>query len=282
MPMKVIRDIGEMQSLAIQLRGQGHVLGLVATMGALHEGHLSLVDHCREKVDIVVLSIFVNPIQFGPNEDLQKYPRPMEEDLACCRARGVDIVFAPDATAILPADFSTYVEEGTVAKGLCGRSRPGHFRGVTTIVNILFNVTRPDLAVFGRKDAQQVAVIRKMVRDLHIPVEVVAAPTVRDASGLALSSRNRYLDPTRLQQAAAFPRALAVGKEMAAQGVLSVDRIKAEVTHHLSQSRMIRIIYIDVVDRDSMQPEREVRPGHSLLVAAVWLDQTRLIDNLEL
>lgn len=280
--MEIIHSVDEMQSRAIQLRGKGRVLGLVATMGALHEGHLSLIDLAKEKSDVVIVSIFVNPIQFGPNEDFEKYPRTFEEDVRLCRERGADIIFAPTNEDLYPPHYSTYVNETWISKGLCGVSRPGHFQGVTTVVNILFNVTRPDIAVFGQKDAQQVAVIKKMVKDLRIPVEIVVAPTFRESSGLAMSSRNRYLDDIQRKQASQLYAALSEGKRLVEKGILNVDRIKSEVLHQLGQSRFIRIIYIEIVDSETMQPEKEVRPGKSLLMAAVWIDQTRLIDNIHL
>lgn len=280
--MQVIESLTQMQNLAIQLRGEGKFLGLVPTMGALHEGHLSLIDISRDKTDVTVVSIFLNPAQFGPNEDLDKYPKPLEADLKACEARGADIVFTPHRDDIYPPDYSTYILEEKLGRDLCGVSRPGHFRGVTTVVAMLFNLCRPDVAVFGQKDAQQAAIIKKMVRDLHFPVEIVVGPTVREADGLAMSSRNRYLEPIERKESARFIAALREGKRLVEKGSLNVDRVKAEVTHHLSQSRLIRIIYIEIVDKDTMRPEREVRPGHSLLIAAIWLDQTRLIDNMEL
>lgn len=269
-----------MQSQATRLRGQGRLLGFAPTMGALHEGHLSLIDVAREKADVVIVSIFVNPTQFGPNEDFERYPRKMEEDIEACKQRGADIIFMPEKDDILPPNFSTYVEEEKCSQGLCGVSRPGHFRGVSTIVAILFNVCRPDFAVFGQKDAQQAAVIKKMVADLRFPIEVIIAPTVREPDGLAMSSRNRYLEPAERADAARLSQALKIAQDMVAKGNLSVDRLKAEVSHHLGQCRRIRIIYVEVVDKDTMKPEREVRPGQSLLTAAIWLEQTRLIDNM--
>ncbi|MGE9296242.1 MAG: pantoate--beta-alanine ligase, partial [Puniceicoccales bacterium] len=242
----------------------------------------SLIDHAREKADVVVVSIFVNPTQFGPNEDFERYPRQLQNDLDACEKRGADFVFAPEKSDILPDNFSTHVEEEKCSQGLCGVSRPGHFRGVTTIVAVLFNVCRPDIAIFGQKDAQQAAVIRKMVADLHFPIDVVIAPTVRESDGLAMSSRNRYLDPGQRVDAARLHQALSTGQELVRKGTLSVDRIKAETTHILCQSRRIRIIYVEIVDRDTMKPERVVRPGQSLLTVAIWLEQTRLIDNVTL
>lgn len=280
--MKIIESPEEMQSLAVELRGKGRLLGLVPTMGALHAGHLSLIDLCRTKADVTVVSIFLNPVQFGPNEDLDRYPKTWEADLEACRAHGADIVFAPRQESIYPPGYSTYVQEEILGKGLCGVSRPGHFRGVTTVVAILFNVCRPDIAVFGQKDAQQLAIIRKMVTDLRFPVEIVVGPTVREPDGLAMSSRNRYMEERQRQDAALFHGALQAGKALVERGYLQVDRITAEVIHHLSQNRRFRIIYVAVVDPLTMQPEREIRCGRSLLVAAVWLDQVRLIDNIEL
>lgn len=278
--MQIIKTVEGMQSLAIRLRGQGRLLGLVPTMGALHEGHLSLIEVARDNADLVIVSLFVNPTQFGPNEDFKNYPRNLEADIKRCEERGVDIVFAPAISDIYPPDFSTYVEEETYSRGLCGSTRPGHFRGVTTIVNILFNLCRPDVAVFGQKDAQQAAVLRKMVRDLHLPIDVVTAPTVREPDGLAMSSRNAYLDPGQRREAVKIYEALKIGERLVQGGSLSVDRVKAEVTHHLGLSHRMRIIYVEIVDKDTMVPEREVRPGRSLLVVAVWLEQTRLIDNM--
>lgn len=280
--MQIIRTVAKMQSLAIGLRGQGKLLGLVPTMGALHEGHLSLIKVAKEKADLVVVSLFVNPTQFGPNEDFKTYPRTEEEDIQRCVERGADIIFIPSIEEIYPPDFSTFVEEESISRGLCGASRPGHFRGVTTIVNILFNVCRPDVAVFGQKDAQQVAVLRKMVRDLHLPIDVVTAPTVREPDGLAMSSRNRYMDGSQRREAVKIIEALRAGERLVRGGTLSVDRVKAEVSHSLGQSHRMRIIYVEVVDKETMVPEREIRPGHSLLAVAVWLEQTRLIDNIEL
>jgi len=280
--MQVIESPEEMQSWAIRMRGQGKLLGLVPTMGALHEGHLSLIDIAKQRADLTVVSLFVNPTQFGPNEDFSKYPRTFEDDLKACEAHGADIVFAPTKDVIYPPDYSTYVNEEFVSKHLCGQSRPGHFRGVTTVVTILFNVCRPDVAVFGKKDAQQTAIIKKMVKDLHMPVEIITGPTVREESGLAKSSRNRYLEPSRLAEAAKLQQALRKGKELVERGITNVDRIKAEVSHMLTGSRMIRLIYIEIVNSETMQPEREVRPGKSTLAAAIWMEETRLIDNVEL
>jgi pantoate--beta-alanine ligase len=279
--MQIIPTIPEMQSLAISLRTGGKLIGLVPTMGALHEGHLRLIDAAKQKADVVIVSIFVNPAQFGPNEDFAKYPRTLETDIAACEKRGADIVFTPKSTDIYPPGYSTYVSEERLSKGLCGISRPGHFRGVCTVVNLLFNITRPDFAVFGQKDAQQVATIKKMVADLWLPIEIVVAPTLREPDGLAMSSRNQYLSEEQRSEAAKIYRALREGKRLVDEGIRSPDRVLAEITHVLAQSRRIRLIYVAMVDRDTFAPVREVVPGKCLIAVACWLNDIRLIDNLE-
>lgn len=280
--MQIIQSPNEMQSHAISLRSSGRLIGLVPTMGCLHEGHLSLIDIAKEKTDKVIVSIFVNPTQFGPSEDFDKYPRELENDLEKCRERGVDIAFNPSVDSMFPRGYSTYVEEERLSAGLCGISRPYHFRGVTTVCLKLFNLTRPDIAVFGQKDAQQCAVIKKMVADLNVPTEIVVGPTLRDSDGLATSSRNVYLSGSQREEALSISKSLKVAKEMVDSGTRSVDRLVAEVTHHLSLHRRIRVIYVHVVDRDTMELARTVEPGRQLLCVAAWADQTRLIDNVEL
>lgn len=280
--MQTIQSVNEMQSHAIGLRSSGRLIGLVPTMGSLHEGHLSLIDIAKEKSDKVIVSIFVNPTQFGPSEDYEKYPRELEEDIEKCRERGADIVFNPSVDEMYPPGFSTFVTEEQISSGLCGVSRPHHFRGVTTVCLKLFNITRPDLVVLGQKDAQQCAVIRKMVTDLNISAEIVIGPTHRDADGMATSSRNAYLTDSQRQEALCISQSLRTAKNMVDSGTKSVDRIVAEVIHHLSLSRRIRVIYAQVVDRDTMEPAREIIPGQQLLCVAAWADQIRLIDNIEL
>ena len=279
--MQIIPTIPEMQSLAISLRTGGKLIGLVPTMGALHEGHLRLIDAAKQKADVVIVSIFVNPAQFGPNEDFAKYPRTLDTDIAACEKRGANIVFTPKSTDIYPPGYSTYVSEERLSKGLCGISRPGHFRGVCTVVNLLFNVTRPDFAVFGQKDAQQVATIKKMVADLWLPVEIVVVPTLREPDGLAMSSRNKYLSEEQRAEAAKIYGALREGKRLVDEGIRSPDRVLAEITHVIAQSRRIRLIYVAMVDRESFAPVREVVPGKCLIAVACWLNDIRLIDNLE-
>jgi len=280
--MQKVTSVTEMRTLAEELRSKGQIIGLVPTMGALHDGHCSLIKQAAEQADTVVVSIFVNPAQFGPSEDFAKYPRDLESDLKRCEEAGADIVFAPPVEEIYPKGYSTFITEEFVGKPLEGVSRPSHFRGVTTVVAILFNIVRPDLAVFGQKDAQQVAVIRKMVQDLQFTVDIVVAPTLRDQDGLALSSRNRYLSANQRQESLAISEALRYAKGMVEKNELRSDRLIAEATHILGQKRRIRVIYIAVVDRNTMEAMRETVPGQSLMCIAVWVDEVRLIDNIAL
>ena len=282
--MQTIQSVNEMQSHAIGLRSSGRLIGLVPTMGCLHEGHLSLIDIAKERADKVIVSIFVNPTQFGPNEDFERYPKSLQADVEKCAERGADIVFNPSVAEMYPQGFSTYVNEEDVGTGLCGISRPNHFRGVTTVCLKLFNITRPDIAVFGQKDAQQCAVIQKMVTDLNIPAEVIIGETKRGDDGLAISSRNRYLTHTQHEEALSISKALLMAQKMVHEdGVRSVDRVVAEITHHLSVARSVRVIYVQIVDRLTMKPaSREIEPGKHMVCVAAWLDQTRLIDNIAL
>jgi len=278
--MQVIASIFDMQSTAENLRSKDRLIGLVPTMGALHDGHLSLIRVAKERADTVIVSIFVNPTQFGPSEDYANYHRDLPRDLELCEKAGADIVFAPTAAEIYPKGYSTFVTEESISKPLCGISRPTHFRGVTTIVAKLFNIVRPDVAVFGQKDAQQVAVIKKMVNDLHFCVDIVTAPTVREPDGLAMSSRNRNLTATQREEALAISQALHKAKEMVDSGMRNTDRLIAEATHHMGTRRRVRVIYASIVDRCTMEPVREVLPGKAMLAIAAWVDEVRLIDNI--
>jgi pantoate--beta-alanine ligase len=280
--MQIITSVSEMQTFAATVRAQGKTLGLVPTMGALHAGHVSLVETAAGRADCVVVSIFVNPAQFSPNEDFNKYPRELEADMAKCKEAGAHVIFAPGPDQIYPKGYSTFITEEFVARPLEGVSRPSHFRGVTTVVAKLFNICRPDFAVFGQKDAQQVAVIKKMIADLNFSVELVVAPTLREPDGLAMSSRNRYLSATQRIEALAISRALFKAREMVAGGERRSDRLVAEATHILSQHRRIRVIYVSLVDIDTMEPLREVNPGRSVMAMAVWMEDVRLIDNIVL
>ena len=281
--MEVLSTVSEIQALSLRLQKQGRSIGFVPTMGYLHEGHLSLIDLIRERSDVLILSIFVNPTQFGLGEDLEKYPRDWERDLQLCRERKVDYVFAPHADEIYLSDASTYVSEEGVSSGLCGQARPTHFKGVTTICAKLFNLCRPTYLALGQKDAQQVVVLKRMIRDLHFPIEVVIGPTIREADGLAMSSRNAYLNEKQRADALLLHRALEAGRRLVDEkGVRSVDRVKAEVMNVLRTGSFIRVNYAEVVDRETMKMEPEIELGRSMLVVAVWIDTIRLIDNMPL
>ena len=281
--MEVITSIEEIQEIALRLEKEGKKIGFVPTMGYLHDGHLSLIDLIRERSDVLILSIFVNPTQFGAGEDLEKYPRDMERDLALCRERKVDYIFAPQTDDIYPEGASTYVSEEGVSRGLCGETRPTHFKGVTTICAKLFNLVRPAYVALGQKDAQQVVVLKRMIRDLHFPIEVVIGPTLREPDGLAMSSRNSYLNDRQKQDALLIHKALLAGKRLVDEkGIRNVDRVKAELMTVLRSGSFVRINYAEVVDRENMMPEKEIELGRSMLVIAVWVDNIRLIDNMSL
>ena len=281
--MEVITSIEQIQELALRLEKEGKKIGFVPTMGYLHDGHLSLIDLIRERSDVLILSIFVNPTQFGAGEDLEKYPRDMERDLALCRERKVNYIFAPQTDDIYPEGASTYVSEEGVSRGLCGETRPTHFKGVTTICAKLFNLVRPAYVALGQKDAQQVVVLKRMIRDLHFPIEVVIGPTLRETDGLAMSSRNSYLNDRQRQDALLIHKALLAGKRLVDEkGIRNVDRVKAELMTVLRSGSFVRINYAEVVDRENMKPEKEIELGRSMLVIAVWVDNIRLIDNMSL
>ena len=222
----------------------------------------------------------MNPTQFGVGEDFEKYPRDLDKDLAMCESRGVDLVFAPESTEIYHADASTFVIEESVGKGLCGNARPNHFRGVATVCAKLFNLCQPDKVALGQKDAQQVVVLKRMIRDLHFPIEVVVGPILREPDGLAMSSRNAYLEPKQRENALLIFKSLeAARKVVEEKGSNNVDRVKAEAMNVLTSGRFLRVNYVEVVNRETMRPETEVVAGRSMLAVAVWVDQVRLIDN---
>lgn len=278
--MQTIESINEMQSLAINLRSEKKLIGFVPTLGGLHEGHLSLVDYAKKKADVVVASIYLNPEQFGPNEDFDRYPRTLENDLRQLEEHKVDFVFIPDTKSIYPDDYSTYLVEEKLSAGLCGISRPIYFRGVVTVVAILLNIVRPDFAVFGQKDAQQCAVIKKFVRDLRFPVEIDVCPTVREKDGLAMSSRNAYMDDVQRKEACALYQSLQKAENFIRGGEKSVNRIIEEITDYLSAFSCLRLIYVLVVHRDLLEPLEEIAPGQSLVAISAWCDDIRLIDNI--
>jgi len=257
---------------------------LVPTMGALHRGHGELIRIARDaagETGEVAVSIFVNPLQFAPGGDYEKYPRPETDDDEFCLKAGVDILFRPTVEEMYPADFSVSVEENSLANTLEGKSRPGHFRGVCTVVAKLFHILAPDAAIFGEKDFQQLAIIRRMVRDLNFPVEIIGAPTVREADGLACSSRNKYLSPTERGQAPVLHRALQQARQLVAQGERSVTAILAAARGVIATAPLARIDYLEVVNEGTLQPAPEAGRDSRIVVAA-FFGQTRLIDNLRL
>ena len=265
----------------MELKKEGKSIGFVPTMGSLHAGHLSLVDLIRKQCDILILSIYVNPTQFGVGEDFEKYPRDLNKDLELCKSRGVDLVFAPESSEIYAADSSTYVLEDEVSKGLCGAVRPNHFKGVATVCGKLFNLCQPHKVALGQKDAQQVVVLKRMIRDLHFPIEVMVGPSLREPDGLAMSSRNAYLQPKQRQDALLVFQALEAARKIVEdKRSKNVDRVKAEAMNILKNGRYLRVNYVEVVNRETMGAESEIVPGRSLLAVAVWVDQVRLIDNL--
>lgn len=279
--MKIINTPEEMQKTALALRRAGKRIGLVPTMGFLHEGHVSLVTLARRQADVVILSIFVNPTQFGPNEDFSRYPRDFERDRILCEAAGVDIIFNPVPEAMYPAGYSVHVEENDLSKGLCGASRPGHFRGVLTVVAKLFNLTLPDVAVFGQKDAQQARLIQQMAHDLNFPVTIVLAPIIREPDGLAMSSRNTYLAPDERREALGLQQALKTARRLYREGERDSKRIIAAMQSGIAQIPSARVDYIAIVDRNTLHSAP--RLDTPVLVAlAVYIGKTRLIDNLTL
>lgn len=277
--MQKIQSVSEMRSLAARFLAEAKTVALVPTSGALHAGHVALIAVAKAKADVVVVSIFVNPLAFGPSEQFATYPRSPDADAKCCEELAVDVVFMPAVEELFPRDYSTHVIEEAVSKPLCGVSRPAHFRGVTTLAAKLLNIVRPSIVVLGQKDAQQVAVVRKMVADLHFDVEVALVPTVREADGLAVAVRNQDLTSNQRQEALAIHAALQRARAMVAQGVRSPDRVIAEATHLLGERRRVRVIYVSIVDPSTMEPMREIVPGRSLLAIAVWVDEVRLTDN---
>lgn len=280
--MLKIETVQAMRAAAAEMRAKGQRIALVPTLGALHAGHASLIRLARTRGDAVVVSTFVNPLQFGPSEDFAKYPRMPGADAALAEREGAAALFAPTTEEMYPRGFSTHVSEDHVSKPLCGVSRPALFRGVLTCWLKLLNVVQPAVLVMGEKDPQQIAVVRQAVRDLLAPVEVVTGPMVRDPDGLALSARNAYLTPTQREEALSVHRALVRAKEMVDSGVKSADRIVAEATHIIAAKRRLRVIYISVVNRDTMEPMREVVSGQCLLAIAYWVDEVRLTDNMSL
>lgn len=280
--MQKIDSVSEMRARAAQAKTTGQTIAFVPTSGALHAGHAALIALAKTRGQIVVVSCYANPLAFGANEKFDRYPRSGEADVKFCAERGVDVMFTPATEELFPRGHSSFVTEEVVSKPLCGVSRPTHFRGVTTGIAKLLNIVRPEVLVLGQRDAQQVAVVRKLIADLCLGVEIVVAPTVRDPDGLAIAVRNADLTTSQRQEALGLNLSLQRAKEMVQQGVRSPDRVIAEATHLLGQKRRVRIIYIAIVDPNTMEPLREIVPGRTLLALAVWIDEVRLIDNVVL
>jgi pantoate--beta-alanine ligase len=277
--MKIWKTIEEMRSASSAARREGKRFGFVPTMGALHEGHLSLVRAAKAKSAVVAVSIFVNPLQFGPTEDLAKYPRSFERDRALLEKEAVDIVFAPQPEEMYPKGGVTYVTVEGLSEKLCGRSRPGHFRGVATVVAKLFHIVEPDLAFFGQKDAAQATIIRRMVRDLNLPIEIVVCPIIREPDGLAMSSRNVYLKPEERKAAPVLNRSLTETKNRFDQGERNARKLIAAGKRVMAQESRVRLDYFEIVDPDTLDPVLEVTRSALVAIAAL-VGNTRLIDNI--
>jgi pantoate--beta-alanine ligase len=272
--MEVAKTIEEVRSLVNAARSTGKKIGLVPTMGALHIGHISLIEAAVKDCDFVVVSIFVNPTQFGPGEDFEKYPRPIEADLKICRKAGAKVVFAPTPAEMYPRENLTWVTVEKLTEPLCGRSRPGHFRGVTTVCSKLFNIVTPDVAYFGQKDAQQAIVIKRMVADLNMPLEIIVCPTIREPNGLAVSSRNQYLSEQQRRDAANIYKSLQTCREMIEAGTTDSQKIIAEMQKILQQIPSGQIEYVSIVDADSLENLDKIS------AVAVKVGPARLIDNI--
>ncbi|WP_448376360.1 pantoate--beta-alanine ligase [Fervidobacterium sp.] len=276
--MRLVHTVAEMKKLSNEILKSGKTIGFVPTMGYLHEGHLSLVETARKENDIVVVSIFVNPTQFGPNEDFSRYPRDLERDLRLLEPLGVDYVFNPPVEEMYPSFYSVYVEETELSKYLCGASRPGHFRGVCTVVAKLFNIVKPTRAYFGQKDAQQFRVLRRMVENLNMDVEMVEMPIVREVDGLAMSSRNVYLNEEERKEAVRLYKSLLRAKELIDSGERDVKNIKQEMFKILEHP-LLRIDYVEIVDEKTLTPVDNI-DRKVIIALAVFVGKARLIDNM--
>ena len=276
--MEIYGEISKVRAAVKAWKKEGLTVGFVPTMGYLHEGHKSLIDAARKENDRVVVSIFVNPMQFGPTEDLESYPRDLKKDAALCEAAGVDIIFHPEPEEMYADGFCSYVDMNGLTTELCGKSRPVHFRGVQTVVLKLFHIVTPDRAYFGQKDAQQLAVIRRMVKDLNVDTRIIGCPIIREADGLAKSSRNTYLNAEERQAALVLSRSLKAGKALVDAGETSACVIKSAIPAEIEKEPLARIDYVDVVDFDTITPVEKLE-GSILVAIAVYIGKTRLIDN---
>ncbi|WP_231684711.1 pantoate--beta-alanine ligase [Phosphitispora fastidiosa] len=279
--MKVIEMIAEMKEFVTKVKRQGKTIGFVPTMGFLHEGHLTLMRKAAEKTDFVVASIFVNPLQFGAGEDFEEYPRDLERDLRLAESAGVNLMFTPGVTEMYPSGYGTTVEVGSLTDKLCGRSRPGHFRGVTTVVTKLFNIVEPDIAFFGQKDAQQAAILNKMAADLNMNLEIKVVPIVRETDGLAMSSRNKYLSPEERKAALVLSQGLELARNFVAAGARNTADLISEITDFINREPRARIDYVEVLSFPGFS-ETENMHGQVIIALAVFIGGTRLIDNMVL
>lgn len=278
--MKKISSVQSFQKQCLNLKKQGEKLAIVPTMGALHEGHLSLIRIAKKNSTKVILTIFVNPLQFGPKEDLDKYPRTLTKDLKLAKREGVDLIFCPQIEDLYDENFQTYVDVEKITHKLCGKSRPGHFRGVTTIVMKLFMLSQADVGVFGKKDYQQYRVISQMVKDLNLPIKIIGAPIKREKSGLALSSRNQYLSSSESQAALVLSQALKLLKNLIQEGEKNISQLKRRIRTHISKEDLVNIDYIEILDSESLEPIEKYRSKKTLMALAVFVGKTRLIDNV--
>lgn len=276
--MKIVRTIQEVREQVKEWRMQGLSVGLVPTMGYLHEGHKSLIDCAVAENDRVVVSVFVNPMQFGPKEDLESYPRDLDRDAALCENAGANLIFHPEPEEMYHDDFSSFVDMNTLTGGLCGKTRPIHFRGVCTVVSKLFNIVTPDKAYFGQKDAQQLAVIRHMVSDLNFGIEIVGCPIIREEDGLAKSSRNTYLNAEEREAALILSKSLKKGRKLAETGEKDAGALRKAITDVLLSEPMAKIDYVEIVDWNTLEPVEKI-DGPVLAAIAVYIGKTRLIDN---
>ena len=276
--MNIVKTISEVRNEVKNWRKQGLSVGLVPTMGYLHEGHKSLIDRACKENDKVVVSVFVNPTQFGPGEDLATYPRDIQRDAALCEDVGAALIFNPEPEEMYFDDFHTYVTMESLSDELCGKTRPIHFRGVCTVVSKLFHIVAPDRAYFGQKDAQQLAIIKRMVRDLNFDIEIVGCPIVREADGLAKSSRNTYLNPEERKAALVLSKAVGLGQELIQKGERNADVIVEKMKQLIKEEPLAKIDYVQAVDAISIQPVAEIK-GTVLVAMAVYIGKTRLIDN---
>ena len=277
--MREIKNLRDMYLYSLKAKSHGKKVGFVPTMGALHEGHLSLVEEAKKRCDIVVVSIFVNPIQFAPSEDFAGYPRNLSRDKKLLKNFSIDILFLPEAAKMFPEGFKTFVEVDALSKKMCGRSRPAHFRGVTTVVAKLFNIVNPDLAFFGEKDYQQQLIIKRMAADLNLPVEVVSLPTVRGFDGLAMSSRNAYLNPKEKKSAAILYKALSMAQREIQAGERDLNKILFRMRSLIGSEPTVRLDYLVAADPETLQELKQIK-GKVLFALAVYIGKTRLIDNL--